>query len=279
MLNSAQIETIKNGLSLAGYVREELKKRSVSPDSIDKDVVSAIISSSTEAKDKLPQDPTTQESLYKVIAAQIKISNEISGKDSISKDDLIKLLGDPCVAEAIQETGLEVGKISKTLESTFDKLPTLANYAENPLAAMFLPFDISNDEISKLNKKEIPMLLLPKLLSASKNPIVNEFLNNMGVSVELFELLPLLLNGKADTEVAKPASSLPLQVTDSNPEAQEAVKQIVDAVGKQLPKSTTDTTQPGNTKGWLSWWGTYAIGGGVLALVGVGGLVVWKTMD
>ena len=298
MLNSAQIETIKNGLSLAGYVREELKKRSVSPDSIDKDVVSAIISSSTEAKDKLPQDPTTQGSLYKVIAAQIKISNEITGKDSISKDDLIKLLGDSCVAEAIQETGLIDKEVSEILGNSFDMLIGLSESltSTNLMAQMFTgpiltklhALGITDNELNELSKiKKIPLSLLPKLPKIIKDSELATLIEGQGINLSLLELLPLLLNNDLNAKASPPplkgptkpernGSSSPAALLPASPEElASALGGVLEGAGfkKDEEKKPATPQKPEKKEekiGWGNGYGKWIIGACSAGLAGIG---------
>ena len=151
---------------------------------------------------------------------------------------------------------------------------------------MLIPFQITENEVKCLAGSKVPLSLLPKLSEAveTQNPLVIGFLEEQGINLEFFKLLPLLLTIDLDAK-APPATSkaAPKPAKKDSPSSSASLpanpEELASALGGVLEgagfkkdeekKPTAPQKLEGDKKGWLRWWGTYAIGG----------LVVWKTMD
>ncbi len=292
MLDSTKIQTLKNGLSLAVFVRDELRRRSetgLPAENIDKNLISEIISGNPEARAKLPSDPEAQESVCKVIAAQIRIADEINEKESITKDELMNLLNEPCVSEAIQETGMTSKDVREILGNTFDMLIGLSTQltASDPISQMFAgsilvklrTFGISDKELNELSKnKKISLSLLPKLSQAAKDSGLAPLIEGRGINLSLLELLPLLLDPSTSSVVSsssvpeKPATS-PLTSSSPAPQPEEIVGAAIGGVLEGLgfkkegeEKKTTTQEQKDKDKkeekvGWGNGYGKWILGG------------------
>ena len=206
------LETLKSSIPFVFYVRAELKKRAAS-DGIsiltDVDLVKGIFENSPEEmSSKLPPDSQSQEALYKAVAAQIKITEKIKGKDSVSEDDLMQLLQESFIQEVIRESGVNNEEISKKISGFFKNLPNLswcANHrkmaASDSLGKLALSIidtlEITDDELKILATKKIPLSLLPKLSKINGMAALTKQLKEKQIDLSLLELLPLLLSNSS----------------------------------------------------------------------------------
>ena len=167
------LETLKSSIPFVFYVRAELKKRAAS-DGIsiltDVDLVKGIFENSPEEmSSKLPPDSQSQEALYKAVAAQIKITEKIKGKDSVSEDDLMQLLQESFIQEVIRESGVNNEEISKKISGFFKNLPNLSWCANHRKMA-------ASDSLGKLALSIIDTLEITddelKILATKKNTII-----------------------------------------------------------------------------------------------------------
>ena len=214
---------LKESPFFALFVRRQLENNKAS--SVTEESVRDIIYKSPETTSKLPSDAKSQEALYKAVAAQIKITEKIKGKDSVSEDDLMQLLQEPFIQEVIRESGVNNEKVSEKISVFFKNLPNLVN-CRNPLLRIFATasgqgealqeglsileaLSITNDELSALSNKQIPLSLLPKLLTAveNKNKCIIDTLQKKGIDLDLLELLSLLLRNSSFAAEPNPADS------------------------------------------------------------------------
>ena len=217
------LETLKSSIPFVLYVSKKLKTQIACDDTsipANTDLVRDILTAGDqEIKSKLPSDAKSQEALYKAVAAQIKITEKIKGKEVLSEEDVKNILTtDPFIQEVIIECGVNNEEISEKINDFFKNLPRLSWCGNNRKKAVWNSkgilalsiidtLEITNDELKILATRKIPLSLLPKLSKINDNEALTKLLKEQQIDLSLLELLPLLLRNSSFAAEPNPADS------------------------------------------------------------------------